>query len=662
MKIKSAGVVLLLLSFSWVQAQRIDFEKVTIAALEEKKHPTDSNAVAAILNKKARTHFIYTDKKGFSVAHEYTFRIKIYKKEGLTWANFKVPYYVGFESLNNETVKFYNGNTYNLENGSIIKTKLNSEGSFKKNINEYWNEATITMPNVKVGSIIEFQYVLNSENIVTFPTFDFQYNIPVNHAVYETEVPAYFSYNPILKGFIKAKNESKIVNGYQNFSNENHQTVNLSYQQINSIYSADNIPALADEDFVDNADNYKSAVAHELEKTRFPDVPERIYTQSWLDVTRSIYKDDDFGKQLNLKGYFEQDLKMIVKGDESETEKINAVFKFVQDKMNWNGYNGYSTDKGVKKAYLEGTGNIADINFILISMLNYVGLNANPVLLSTVDHGVPLFPNRTVFNYVVAAVDIQGKRVLLDATNKFTAPNILKLSTLNWTGRLIRQDGSSEEIDLMPTLPSKETSNMMVTIDTAGKINAKIRKQSADYLALKFRQAYGNVSNESYLEKLETDWGGCQIDNYSIENKATDFSKPIIENFNLVSENLVEIIEDRMEMNPLLFYTIDKNAFNRDKRTLPIYFGFPKHYKYTILIDIPTGYTIVSLPKSITIATPESIQVFSYKLAVQDNRILITATLENNRTLVSADFYESIKEFFQKVIDKQHEKIILKKI
>ncbi|WP_298221572.1 DUF3857 domain-containing protein [Flavobacterium sp.] len=660
--LKKTLVLMLLFSMNYLQAQRIDLEKVSVAAIQEKTHPTDSSAAAAILYKKARTYFIYEDKRGFSVRHEYTYRIKIYKKEGLSWANFKVPYYVAYENLPDEAVKFSNGTTYNLENGAIVKTKLNSEGNFKKNVNEYWNEASITMPNVKVGSIIEFQYTLSSDNIVKFPVFDFQYDIPVNSAVYSTEVPEYFSYNSVLKGFFKVKSESKIDKGYQNFTNEYNQTVNLSFQQINTLYTAENVPALRDEDYVDNIDNYKSAVVHELEKTRFPEVPEKIFAKSWLDVTRSIYKFDDFGKELNLKGYFETDLKMIVQDDASETDKINAVFKFVQQKMNWNGTYGYGTDKGVKKAYQEGSGNIADINFILISMLNYSGLNANPVLVSTVDHGIPVFPNRTVFNYVIAAVDIQGKRVLLDASNKFTAPNILRFSALNWMGRLVRSDGSSDEINLIPSVPSKETNNIMASIDASGKITAKMRVQTSDYLALQFRQKYGNVNQESYLEKLEQDLKDSRIEGYTVENKLTDLSKPIVETFTLASENLVEVSAGRMEFDPLLFFTMTKNPFQQENRILPVYFGYPKHYKYNISFDIPEGYAIESLPKSITLATPENIEVFSYKVMSQDNKIQLVATLENNGTLLAADFYEALKAFYLKVIEKQSEKIILKKI
>jgi hypothetical protein len=54
-----------------------------------------------------------------------------YIKEGLSWANFEVPYYVGYESMSDDVVKFSNAVTYNLED-EIVKTKLNSEGSFKK--------------------------------------------------------------------------------------------------------------------------------------------------------------------------------------------------------------------------------------------------------------------------------------------------------------------------------------------------------------------------------------------------------------------------------------------------------------------------------------------------------------------------------------------------
>jgi hypothetical protein len=49
-----------------------------------------------------------------------------------------------------------------------------------------------------------------------------------------------------------------------------------------------------------------------------------------------------------------------------------------------------------------------------------------------------LFPNRTGFNYVIAAVETPSGMMLLDASDKFSTPNVLPFRALNWTGRLIR--------------------------------------------------------------------------------------------------------------------------------------------------------------------------------------------------------------------------------
>ena len=59
----------------------------------------------------------------------------------------------------------------------------------------------------------------------------------------------------------------------------------------------------------------------------------------------------------------------------------------------------------MRKAYKDKTGNVAEINLMLTAMLRYAGINANPVLVSTRSNGIALFPNRTAFNYVIAAVE-----------------------------------------------------------------------------------------------------------------------------------------------------------------------------------------------------------------------------------------------------------------
>jgi hypothetical protein len=642
-------------------AQKFELGKVSIKELEEKTHPIDTSAVAAILYNNAKTVFKYDLKNGFSINTEYEFRIKIYKKEGLKWANQQVPYYVGYENYNDDVVRFSNAVTYNLENDHIVKTKLDNEGSFKKNVNEYWKEASITMPNVKVGSIIEFKYVLKSENIVAFPVFNFQYDVPVNYSQYITEVPGFLIYKSVLTGYFKVQTDQKIANGFQNFVNKYGQSTDINYKQVNSSYIAENVPALKEEYYVDNIQNYRSSLQHELEKTQFPEEPVKDYSETWEGVAKIIYQDQNFGKELSERDYIAQDLKRILKDINSIPERVNAIFKFVQNKMNWNNQKGYLTDVGVKKAYIAGTGNVAEINFILIAMLNYAGIHSNPVLISTTEYGIPVFPSRTIFNYVIVATEIAGKQVLLDATNKKTTLNILPLNTLNWTGRLIRQDGSSQEINLVPIKLTTENTNLMVVIDKEGKITGKARNIKTDYDAFSFRERNEGIADDIYLEKLESKWNGIQINDYSIDN-LKDFSKPIIENFTFTAENQCEIIGGKIYFDPLLFLTQTKNPFRQEKRELPIYFGYPKQGKFNISIEIPEGYSVESVPKAIKISTGENLGMFTFNILSEGNKIQIVITEEINKAIVSADFYDVLKDFYQQIIDKQNEKIVLKKI
>ncbi|OOV17165.1 DUF3857 domain-containing protein [Flavobacterium sp. LM4] len=648
--------------FIKTKAQNYELGKVTIAELEEKVHPQDSSAVAAILFKKGRTFFTYNPKSGFSANNVYEFKIKIYKKEGLSWANQKVRFYVGYEDLDKDKVEFSNAVTYNLEEGSIVKTKLNNQGEFKKNVNKYWNERIITLPNVKVGSVIEYKYILKSENIVKLPDFDIQYRIPVNYFEYKTEIPEYYIYKPILIGNLPIESDFKLASGNQNYENEYNQSRTLTYTQINSYYSGRDIPALIDEPYINNVENYRGAITQELERVRMPEQPVKDYSVTWEGVATTIFKEQKFGKELTEFNFLTEDVKRLLTNVASQNEKVNTIFQFVQNKMNWNEENGYYTDAGVVKAYAAQTGNVAEINFILINMLKLCGIAANPVLVSTLENGVPVYPTRTGFNYVIAAAEIDGKQILLDASHKFTTPGVLPLNVLNWKGRLIKKDGTSEEIDLNPQNVSIESSNVLAKIDSSGKMKGTIRVKKTKYEAYNFRILNANKNVENYLETLEEKLGGLKISDYSAENKNAKFSDPVQETFNFVTDNQSEMIGGKIFINPLLFFTKSKNPFTQEKRRMAIYFGYPLQEKINLSLQIPDGYMVESMPKPLRISSEDKQIVFVLNISNEQNNIQITSSREINKSTFAADEYEVLKNLFQKAIISQNEKIVLKKI
>ncbi|OXA82448.1 protein of unknown function [Flavobacterium aquidurense] len=662
MQFQKLAIIIFCFFFSKINAQKYDLGKVTIAELQEKAHPKDTAAPAAIIFKKGRTFFTYNITNGFSANHVYEFKIKIYKKEGLAWADQKVKFYIGYEKMNEDRLEFSQAITYNLENGSIVKTKLDNQGTFKKKINKYWNEKTITLPNVKVGSIIEYKYILKTENIVKLPDFDFQYEIPVDYFEYKTEIPEFYVYKTILVGKTALTSDSKIVAGSQSFENEHNQTSTLYFQQVNSLFSGKDISPLLLEPYVNNIDNYKGSIQHELERIRYPEQPVKDFTMTWEGVASTIFKDENFGKELNQSDFLLEDLRRLLVNVESLNERLEIIFKFVQNKMNWNEENGYYTDKGVIKAYKEQTGNGAEINFILISMLKLAGIEVNPVLVSTVENGVPVYPTRTGFNYVIAAAEIDGKQILLDATHKYTSPNVLPLNVLNWKGRLIKKDGTSKEIDLYPATVSREFSNTIAKLDASGTIEGKVRVQRTDYDAYSFRIQNADKKEENYLEKYEQQLGDLKISNYAIENKKTNLGNPIVETFSFISENQSEIIGGKIFINPLLFFTRTKNPFTQEQRQMGIYFGYPTQEKFNLSLDVPEGYNVESLPKPVRISTEDKAITYSFNISSEGNKIQISCIKEINNSIFAADEYTGLKDIFQKMLASQNEKIVLKKI
>lgn len=653
------------------KAQDFRLGKVSIEELKEKVHPKDSSAVAAVLFEKAENKLVYSQGRGFEIEFVVKARIKIYKKEGYNWANKAFRYYL----VNNlrENVSFSDATTYNLVNGKIEKTKLKSDGEFDEVINKYWGQKKITMPNVKEGSVIEYEYTLHSPNIGNPRDWYFQSDIPVNHSEYINYVPEYFVFNTNVKGFIRPKitvektNKMIIIDskervvGRMGTTTTNFNSDKINYTETRTTYLAENMPAIKEEAFVNNIRNYTTSLEQELSMTKYPNSMPKMYSTDWEAVVKTIYEYEDFGPELNKTGYFEDDLKVVLTGLNTQDEKIDAILKFVKSAVKWNNYYGYSCSDGVRKAYKDKTGNIAEINLMLTAMLRYAGLNANPVLVSTRSNGISFFPNRTAFNYVIAAVENGDDMILLDGSDPFSTPNVLPFRALNWLGRLIRKDGTSASVDLMPKKASVALKTIIYSINEKGEISGQLRSQKTTHNAMLFREEIKGVKEDVYLEKLENSNNKIEIKDYSLKNDK-EFNLPVIESYSFVGNNLSELIGGKIYINPMLFFARKQNPFKQENREYPVDYGFPFQDKYAISIQVPEGFKVESLPESITLTMNENLGVFKYLTSLNGNTIQISVSNQINSSIVLSDDYIALKSYYQKMIEKQNEKIILIRI
>lgn len=664
------NIFIALLTVISIQAfsQKRELGEVTIEELKETKHSKDTSAVAAVIFEKGRTYFEYKQGEGFDVVTEVEAKIKIYKKEGYEWANKEISYYVGGQS--DQSVMISKAVTYNLVNGKIEKTKLKSEGEFTEKKNKFWKIKKITLPNVKEGSIIEYKYTLKSPYISTLPEWSFQREIPVLFSECKVNIPEYYKYNVYRKGtqvIQEAKNkfDKKMTFTSSNvgsikFNEPPKSTYDITYVEDQTIYKAENVPALKDESYVNNIENYMSSIQHELQSVQFPQSPYEYYASDWDNVVKKIYEDSDFGSQLNKSGYFDNDLNALLKGVTDKNEKIAIIFNYVKLRMNWDGIHAYSCDKGVSAAYNDKTGNSAEINLMLVAMLRYAGIDVSPVILSTRANGIALYPSRSAFNYVIAGVELTDNLLLLDATNKNALPNILPIRDLNWIGRIIRKDGTSAQIDLSSNILSKEITNLMATLNAKGEIEGKIKSQKFDYNAFVFRENDGRLAKENYLEKMEKELNGSIVEEYVVENK-TELDKPIAETFSFKNSNSVEVIGDKMYFSPLLFFSETVNPFQQETREYPVDFVFPNQEKYLTIISIPEGYVVESMPAPVAIVFTDELLSYKFNISSNGKQIQVSSVFDVKTSVLSPEDYEELKKFYSEMIKKQTEKVVLKK-
>lgn len=248
----------------------------------------------------------------------------------------------------------------------------------------------------------------------------------------------------------------------------------------------------------------------------------------------------------------------------------------------------------------------------------------------------------------------------MDATEVYSVPNVLPLRDLNWFGRLIRKDGTSTQISLTPTMLSKEISTMNVVLNADGTIDGKIRRQYTNHEALVFRKNNVATKEDAYLEKLESDNNNIEIGEYVRANEL-DLSKPVMETYSFKSNKDAEVINDKIYLSPMLFLADKENIFKQEVREYPVDFGYPFESKIYINIDIPQGYKVEFLPKAANLLTGDNIGTFSYVVENTDNKIKMIITTTMNTAIVPADFYDVLKEFYQGMITKENEKIILTK-
>ena len=80
-------------------------------------------------------------------------------------------------------------------------------------------------------------------------------------------------------------------------------------------------------------------------------------------------------------------------------------------------------------------------------------------------------------------------------------------------------------------------------------------------------------------------------------------------------------------------------------------------------MEIPEGYKIESVPESVKIKMPEDIGDFTFIIKKSsENTVQLLCTTKMNNSMIYPSNYQFLKNFYNQIIKKEAEKVVLSKI
>ncbi|MGB3591812.1 MAG: DUF3858 domain-containing protein [Nonlabens sp.] len=583
-------------------------------------------------------------------------RIKINDEQGLEYATNQTLLYIPSKFSKQEYD--VRGQSYNILNGDIIVTKMDESSLFQEQVTKNVQQMSFTMPEVRVGTIIEYEYSVTSlqayiQDIVL------QYDIPIlRQDIYVYRHPSFTfkatlnplaAYVPHFEILPKPKLKSK---------RRKKRGLKKNAKMRGKL---ENTPALVLEPFSGTRDRVRAKLIFERNTSSlYGKITSKKLRLGWYKIAHRMLLNPNFGVHLDQTSFARKDLKKIDLKALSKTERLDSILGFVQSKIKWNGYMGKYSRKGTKEAYQSGSGDVAEVNLFLAAVLRREGFHADPVIISSKENGIPSPYSEWGFNYVIVQVEEGNNSYLMDATCEHCPKDILPYRARNFTGNVI-MEGDSIQIISIPNKKSKQQLMVNASLNIANETaSCTVARRDLVYKALTSRNSLDVKTQEKQKEYLEDGNDNVKVIDYSIENLKNP-SQPLKLNYKVDYADAFQEIGDKLYISPLLFESSQENPFKLEKRNFAVELPYPMKNTSIVNITIPDGYEVETIPDSQKFVYNDGIGSYTYTIAQSQGMITTSATFELNDYIISTQDYPMFREFFMSIINKDSEKVVLKR-
>jgi len=467
-----------------------------------------------------------------------------------------------------------------------VKDTTEAETQEMNIFEENFRRKAVTVPNLAVGCSIQYEAVTTTKALLKdnyTDAFMFQYSEPLLFKKVTINGPSSKPLRYIVKNGSLEFNESK--KGSRNI-----------YQ-----WQAQKVPMIITEPGMVSIGD----VGIKLAVGTFKD---------WKEISR--FGDSLNQDKLDSTPEMKETVKKLTSGLTTEDEKILAIFRFISQKIR---YMGSAMDVGAfiephKASYTfeKQYGVCRDKSVLMASMLREIGVHCDDVLININTATVPEIPT-VYFQHAICAVKKKDGSVF------FMDPTLELSSSMgeSYTGDkhvlLLTKEGS--DLAVVPHVPAERslgTIEATANLDNNGTYTGKVHLSGTGYYDLVLRsinREYTAVQFERVVGQLGTHFHPRAAVSDVVSSDPADLSRPYSFSFNLTTPSYA-VPAGRYLLLPVPLFT---SSFDLVVNRVFSEYTRLKERKYPMAVfstcgcvqksslSIPEGYSIISLPPSLTL-------------------------------------------------------------
>lgn len=637
---------------SFGQQYSTEFGKIAKDEYLLKTYEKDPDVEAVILFDVGESFFEYSYEEGFNIQFTRTKRIKILNEAGLDFANITIPYYVdGYGRT--EKIREIEAYVYNLKDGyQPTRVELQQSAIFDEQLSKYYRAKKFALPDVKPGSIIEYKYVLWTPFHFNLPDWEFQDKIPTVYSKYTVKMIPFYEYVYLLQGGTLDEKDSYVQKGLD------RSVRGISYQDYVHTFVKKDVPAFKDESFISTRQDYIVKIDFQLAKVRQLNGAISDIMTTWPELIKEHLDYENFGKYINqAQKYAEKELiPTLPLTGLSDLDKTKLIIEKIKADYTWNNNYGRYATQNLKSFLSSKNGSAADINLFALGVLKAAGIQADPLILSTRDHGKisSYHPFNHFFNYVIVLVETDGNLLLTDATEPLLSYDRIPPYCINDMGLVVKKTQEENWINLNTVgIGSQSYSITLKPHADAMSAEYVIIQQNRDFLAYREKQKYGDnlEKMEAELEKNEY----FQVDKIQSKNYEKNSLPYIISHAGTVN---LESLQGKLVIKPFLDIPISRNPFKQNERSYPVDFIYRQKYDFSCNLMIPEGYVLEFVPNNEQFS--DELMDFTYQITQNQGFLAVQSSYALKNPFILPEHYHTIKNHFDLLLQKLNESIVLK--